>query len=352
MPLPPIEIISSEKSGPVIPTIRITEAKPLPVDEQYSAAKHDIKSTFSTIAIVGKFIESIKSSTSNTDTIKIEEGTGDLLISLKEYLNKFDKIYSNYDHSFDQIREAKENENSLSDEQKKILYQQKTEIFINEVNEIFNQISPIVDENKGNDSFSGMIRGQANSLREQLKELPIFLEFDNYQVNLEEVNVYNLINKKIEKIKEERTYPHNFNIHCDNQNTTENLDVFLTDKIIENFVYNAMKYSSSEKPVQVDIKSTPDNELVISVKDFGIGLSSEQLNKMKDLNTGKFARQNPSYAPGSGYGFYNAVRFAVKMGAFIEVSSAGEDKGSTFSLIIPNHKTSLSAEGGKPEVNN
>ena len=54
-------------------------------------------------------------------------------------------------------------------------------------------------------------------------------------------------------------------------------DVFAIDRIINNLLDNAFKYSSAGGKVEVMLR-TMDEELYFSVRDVGIGISDEQLN--------------------------------------------------------------------------
>ena len=101
-------------------------------------------------------------------------------------------------------------------------------------------------------------------------------------------------------------------------------------QLVCNLVNNAVKYTErGEILLRVDSRS---DEILIDVSDTGIGLSSEDIPRVFELfYRGKRASEVNS---GAGLGLANVWKICLAIGARIKVSSPGEGKGSTFTLIL------------------
>ena len=101
---------------------------------------------------------------------------------------------------------------------------------------------------------------------------------------------------------------------------------------INNLVDNAVKYSGSQKKAVVS--ATADDEyLKISVKDFGIGIKREELDKVFD----RFYRGGDELTrtvKGSGLGLTLVKQIIEAHGGSVQVESE-PGRGSTFSIRIP-----------------
>lgn len=103
-------------------------------------------------------------------------------------------------------------------------------------------------------------------------------------------------------------------------------------QILVNLVDNAIKYSLPKSEVSIDFKAQ-GNELVISVKDEGVGITPAHLERLFQ----KFGRiYNPMsvQAGGTGLGLYIVKNLVESHGGKIWVSSR-EGKGSRFSFTLP-----------------
>jgi signal transduction histidine kinase len=115
-----------------------------------------------------------------------------------------------------------------------------------------------------------------------------------------------------------------------NQQQSFRSDKILLSLIIDNIVSNAFKYKQLSKnhKVTLDIDIF-NNAATIIVRDNGIGINSDHLEKIFDL----FYR-GETMAPGSGYGLYNVSKAVKKLKGTIEVRSS-LNVGSEFKIIIP-----------------
>jgi PAS domain S-box-containing protein len=127
------------------------------------------------------------------------------------------------------------------------------------------------------------------------------------------------------------------------------VDAELTHVILQNIVSNAVKYSTEGGEIEISLesvkqgeavggKTAPENSVVVSVHDSGIGISETDQEKIfsKFFRADNAKRQDPN---GNGIGLYMAKFMADMIGGDIWFESA-EGKGTTFHLL-------LSVEGKK-----
>lgn len=103
-------------------------------------------------------------------------------------------------------------------------------------------------------------------------------------------------------------------------------------QVMCNFVSNAVKYTE-RGDIVLGVDCSDKDTVVMSVADTGIGLSEDDVGKVFDL----FYRSKRATTvnSGTGLGLANVKRVCIAIGAQIDVSSPGEGKGSTFSLLLP-----------------
>ncbi|RBQ04850.1 sensor histidine kinase [Pedobacter miscanthi] len=108
-------------------------------------------------------------------------------------------------------------------------------------------------------------------------------------------------------------------------------DEMRLEQVVINFITNAIKYAPGTNQVNVTI-NIKDEKLYLAVKDFGIGISKEQQNKIFD----KFYRveENSNRFNGLGIGLYICSEIINRHGGTIGVNSV-PDEGSEFYFIVP-----------------
>jgi two-component system sensor histidine kinase/response regulator len=108
-------------------------------------------------------------------------------------------------------------------------------------------------------------------------------------------------------------------------------DEMRLEQVVINFVTNAIKYAPGTNQVNITI-NIKDEKLYLAVKDFGIGISKEQQDKIFD----KFYRveENSNRFNGLGIGLYICSEIINRHGGTIGVNSV-PDEGSEFYFIIP-----------------
>ncbi|HSG45085.1 MAG TPA: ATP-binding protein, partial [Anaerolineales bacterium] len=102
-------------------------------------------------------------------------------------------------------------------------------------------------------------------------------------------------------------------------------------EVFENLLDNAAKYMGEQADPIIEIGTqTHDDETIFFVKDNGLGIEKQYLEKIFGL----FEKLNPSIE-GTGIGLALVKRIIETHGGRIWVESEGLNKGSTFSFTIP-----------------
>jgi signal transduction histidine kinase len=106
-------------------------------------------------------------------------------------------------------------------------------------------------------------------------------------------------------------------------------DTELVERMVDNLVGNALKFSPVGAAIQVAVESGPAG-VSLSVRDHGPGIPEEALPRLFE----RFFRVPGSSAPGTGLGLALVREIAEWHGAEIQVESA-LGKGSTFTVLFP-----------------
>ena len=108
--------------------------------------------------------------------------------------------------------------------------------------------------------------------------------------------------------------------------------------IIRNLISNAIKYTHRGGEVEITAEALPD-EIRISVKDNGVGISSENREKLFIIGSDLTLRGTDN-EKGTGLGLLLCHDFVEKHGGKIWVESE-VGKGSTFTFSLPVSNDSL-----------
>ncbi|MCU0652804.1 MAG: ATP-binding protein [Candidatus Pacebacteria bacterium] len=111
------------------------------------------------------------------------------------------------------------------------------------------------------------------------------------------------------------------------------LDPLRVEQIIVNLLNNAAKYTPPGGKITVNVNRENDN-VVLSVKDNGIGISEEMIPQLFKLFSQGDQTQT-RFKGGLGIGLMLARIIAQLHGGSLTVSSAGTGKGSEFTLNLP-----------------
>jgi CheY-like chemotaxis protein len=183
---------------------------------------------------------------------------------------------------------------------------------------------------------TGIIRRQVNNLVvlvDDLLEVSRLLS-NRIQLNLEHVDITDVVQKAIETARPVINQPtHALTVSLPSEAIWVNADAIRLEEVIVNLLNNAAKYTPKDGHIWLSVKKEGE-EMVLSVKDNGIGIAPDFLPQIFDL----FAQAQRSLdrsEAGLGVGL-TLVRKLVQMhGGNIQARSAGLGKGSEFIVRLP-----------------
>jgi two-component system sensor histidine kinase/response regulator len=176
---------------------------------------------------------------------------------------------------------------------------------------------------------------KASTQLEKLNELIVDLldiskiESGKMKFNMKSFYADNMVNSAIEMLQQS-----NPDFKISKLGKTDEMifgDEMRLEQVVINFITNAIKYAPGTNQVNVTT-NIKDEKLYLAVKDFGIGISKEQQDKIFD----KFYRveDNSNRFNGLGIGLYICSEIINRHGGTIGVKSV-PDEGSEFYFIIP-----------------
>lgn len=182
----------------------------------------------------------------------------------------------------------------------------------------------------------------SKSLEGQMKNLLEWAmsQLGSQQLKLETVNIKNLIlelknffqlNLEIKKL--------NFYLNISEDISIETDREYL-QTILRNLISNAIKFTPTGGSIWVNIAQVGE-QLMIKVKDSGIGIAPSDFDKLFSLTADKKSIGNSS-EKGTGLGLVLVKEMIDKLGGEIDLQSEPE-KGTTFNIKIKTHNTSLAA---------
>jgi len=146
------------------------------------------------------------------------------------------------------------------------------------------------------------------------------------------INLKSLIDDNISDLK---LYTTNKAINL-NSEIKEDIYIFsdenMINTILRNLLSNAVKFTHKYGKVNVSLANSGD-EVVISVKDTGIGISEDNIKKLFRIDS-KYTRPGTEKEQGTGLGLKLCKEFVEKMEGKIWVEST-ENEGSEFIFSIP-----------------
>lgn len=114
----------------------------------------------------------------------------------------------------------------------------------------------------------------------------------------------------------------------------DEIDLYHDEKILElimsNLLHNAIKYSSENSSIEIDIK-VKDNWLILKIKDEGIGIPIEEQNHIFERY---FRAENVLTLQGTGIGLNIVKGHVDEFGGDISFKSA-KNLGTTFTVKLP-----------------
>jgi PAS domain S-box-containing protein len=202
------------------------------------------------------------------------------------------------------------------------------------------QLLPIL-ENKVNDPRQREILRVANRNVSYMKNLVVKtiqlaqLKSPSTVLHLERIDLYDEVNGIIDRnkmlfkeknIKIENNIPESVSI---------NVDRLQLNEVFCNLLNNSVKYTDKAKSIITIGHKEDEKSIILSIKDMGIGMTSEQLEKV--FNEFYKADTSRHDFDSSGLGLPITKRIIEMHGGIIWAESEGLGKGSTFYFTLPIH---------------
>ena len=146
------------------------------------------------------------------------------------------------------------------------------------------------------------------------------------------VALHKIVNDEIELMVQKATSKMISVINRIPENLIISADEYMMKTVLRNLISNAIKFTSSNGTVEIKSEIRQD-ELEISVKDSGVGIRKEIIEKIFKIDC-NYTSRGTDNETGTGLGLILCKEFVEKHGGRIWVESE-EGKGSEFKLTIP-----------------
>jgi K+-sensing histidine kinase KdpD len=121
-----------------------------------------------------------------------------------------------------------------------------------------------------------------------------------------------------------------------------NVDSGLIEESCGQLLENGAKYSPSGSTISISARAE-QGHVILSFSDQGVGITPDE---QPQLGRRSFRSQrHQATIPGSGLGFWIASTFVRANGGTIEISSPGQGKGTTASIVLPGSQTTSESAG-------
>jgi signal transduction histidine kinase len=118
-----------------------------------------------------------------------------------------------------------------------------------------------------------------------------------------------------------------------------NADQNLLQTILRNLISNALKFSNKKGKIEIKAQPTKNKKLIVSIKDYGIGMKKELLEDLFKLDV-QTSREGTEGESSTGLGLILCKEFVEKQGGELWVESQ-ENKGSTFYFTLDYFSSAL-----------
>lgn len=149
-----------------------------------------------------------------------------------------------------------------------------------------------------------------------------------YEPSME--NIDSLCHDVIEEFNIQEQHRGRIQYHSDESVETLYYDPRLMRQVITNLISNALKYSSSDKPVYLNLMQN-ETEVTLTIRDEGIGIPAEDL---KHLFEPFHRATNVGTISGTGLGL-SITKQAVELHSGTIVAESEEGVGTTITVVIP-----------------
>jgi signal transduction histidine kinase len=155
---------------------------------------------------------------------------------------------------------------------------------------------------------------------------------EDFNILITRINLFDIVNQNLELLHESAVQKQ---IEMQNQidsNTIIMADFDQIDLVLRNLLSNAIKFTNNNGKVDVSAKEN-ENEIIVSIKDNGVGMDSEKAKNLFD-NLDYKSSMGTIGEKGTGLGLLLCKEFIHKHGGRIWAESEPK-KGSTFYFSLP-----------------
>lgn len=190
------------------------------------------------------------------------------------------------------------------------------------LNNILLEEHPQLDEPK-------LIGRATQSAKAIIGDLLEALQRNKTELKLERVNLNGFMSKLLEQWKNQTE--RNLNCTIPNETLTIVINPEKFQRVLDNLIQNAHKFSKSDKPIDVLITRL-DNKVRIAIRDYGIGIPQKDLDKVFDQFS-PASRVGLKGERSFGIGLHIAKKMIELQKGTLKVESV-ENAGSTFTIEI------------------
>jgi PAS domain S-box-containing protein len=204
--------------------------------------------------------------------------------------------------------------------------------------------------------FGNLIKNSGNSLLKLIDDIIdiSIMEAGHLKLNISPQFVNTHLNEIILFFQEEKTVRGKqsveiiLNIPPNSDKISINTDPVRFRQVINNLIGNALKFTENGR-IEIGYRYENDSVLCFFVKDSGIGIRPEKLDKIFE-RFNKLEDDRRIYA-GTGLGLTISKKIVEELGGIMYVESEFE-KGSTFSFTLPYYNSTLSLNSHLIEIEN
>ncbi|MCM8570075.1 PAS domain-containing sensor histidine kinase [Gramella jeungdoensis] len=277
---------------------------------------------------------SLKSGKTLDLELKMKDKNGDYKWHLhRSIAMKDDGIITSWVSSSTEIQKLKEEEQRKQDFLKLVSHELKTPVtsikgYVQLLQTMING-----ENDKSKQPYLHRIEDQVERLIKLISEILDLsrIEQSELELNIEEFS----LNKHVENIIEDISYSHK-DVQIELEHLCEcdvKADKDRIGQVIINFITNALKYSPDSKNVQVKVFHEEENNVAVSVKDFGIGIEKKDINRIFNRFYRASSMNEKTYS-GFGIGLYLSNEIIERHNGKIFVDSE-PGAGSEFTFILP-----------------
>jgi PAS domain S-box-containing protein len=199
------------------------------------------------------------------------------------------------------------------------------------------------DQKAGNKSLSdesvqkalSTIDRQINKLTRLMSELLDLSRIDSgrLELNMLDFNLNEVVSETLQEMQHGNA--HNILVRYDGEYVVHG-DRDRISQVISNLLTNAIKYSPNATTVDVSLHQMDDQNVCVTVRDYGIGIDKKDQDKIFERFYRVQGWSEQTY-PGFGIGLFIASQIIHRHQGTISVTSE-KGKGSTFSVSLPIHE--------------